>query len=127
MPMRRAVFAALALAALSGAAGAQVKALRFARVVDGTGRVIPQGTVLVEGDRVTRVLGANDRLPDGAQVIDLRRYSAIPGLIDVHTHMTYTFDAQPGATLARPAPRTPERTTELLRQNLMKTLETGVT
>ena len=33
-------------------------------------------------------------MPAGA--IDLRRYTAIPGLIDLHTHMTYYWDRQPG-------------------------------
>src|SRR5438067_1376662 len=113
--------------ALPHALAAQMMALRFARVVDGTGRVVPNGTILVEGDRIVRVLAANEAAPRDAKVVDLRRYSAIPGLIDVHTHMTYTFDDQPGATLSRPVPRTPARTAELLRRNAMKTLETGVT
>jgi imidazolonepropionase-like amidohydrolase len=120
----------IALAAtvlLAAAAGAQTKALRFASVVDGTGRVVPNGVVIVEGDKITRIAGPRDALPPNAQVIDLSRYTAIPGLIDVHTHMTYYWDSTSGTDPWRQPQRTPEQTVQLARANLMKTLETGVT
>ena len=34
--------------------------------------------------------------PAGADIIDLSRYSVIPGLIDLHTHLTYYWDRTPG-------------------------------
>jgi imidazolonepropionase-like amidohydrolase len=56
--------------------------------------------------------------------MDLRRYTAIPGLIDVHTHMTYGR-LRPAPAGAAPAG---ERTAwELRVMNAMRTLETGVT
>jgi imidazolonepropionase-like amidohydrolase len=105
--------------------GSQV--LRFGSVVDGTGRVIPGGTIIVRGDRIVRVLSANEQPPAGAEVVDLRRYTAIPGLIDVHTHMTYYWDQAPGSNPWRQPGRPPAQTVLLARENLRHTLETGVT
>jgi imidazolonepropionase-like amidohydrolase len=108
-------------------AQAQTKALRFAAVVDGTGRVITNGVVIVDGDKITRVLGARDALPANAQAIDLTRFTAIPGMIDVHTHMTYYWDPASGTDPWRQPPRQPEQTVQLAKANAMKTLEAGVT
>ena len=109
-------------------ASAQTKAIRFASVVDGSGRVIQNGVVIVDGDKITRIAGPRDAVPANAQVIDLSRYTAIPGMIDLHTHMTYVWDRTSGSNpWGQQAPRTPEQTAALQRSNLMKTLETGVT
>jgi imidazolonepropionase-like amidohydrolase len=123
----RRLLALFALALLTPNAGAQVKALRFHAVVDSPGHVIPNGIVLVDGDKVSAVLASNDRLPANAQVIDLTRYTAIPGMIDVHTHMTYYWDSTSGTDPWRQPQRTPAQTIELARANLRRTLETGVT
>ena len=53
--------------------------------------------------------------------MDLSRYTAIPGLIDVHTHMTYILEnkvSRPGRSAA---------VVFLAQENARKTLETGVT
>jgi imidazolonepropionase-like amidohydrolase len=101
------------LVVVAAVAQAQTKALRFAAVVD--------------GDKVTRVLGARDALPAGARVTDLTRYTAIPGMIDVHTHMTYYWDPTSGTDPWRQPQRPPEQTVQLAKANAMKTLEAGVT
>jgi imidazolonepropionase-like amidohydrolase len=119
--------ALLALALLPSNAGAQVKALKFRAVIDFPGHVIPHGIVLVDGDKISAVVTTNDRLPANAQVIDLTRYTGIPGLIDVHTHMTYYWDSTSGTDPWRQPQRTPAQTIELARANLRRTLETGVT
>jgi Imidazolonepropionase and related amidohydrolases len=108
-------------------AHAQTKALRFGSVVDGTGRVVPNGVVIVDGDKIARIAGPSDALPSGATVIDLTRYTAIPGLIDVHTHMTYYWDPASGTDPWRQPSRRPEETVQLARANAMRTLEAGVT
>jgi len=106
---------------------AQTKALRFAAVIDGTGRVVPNGVIIVDGDKITRVLTARDPVPANAQTIDLTRYTAIPGMIDVHTHMTYYWDPTSGTDPWRQPPRQPEQTVQLAKANALKTLEAGVT
>ena len=109
--MRPSLVIAAALAVVAGApAAAQLKALRFAAVVDGTGRVIQNGVVIVDGDKVARVLGPGDAIPSGATVSDLTRYTAIPGMIDAHTHMTYAWDPASGTDPWRqPAARAQQR------------------
>ena len=41
--------------------------------------------IVVENDRIVSV--GTSAPPAGAEIIDLTRYSVIPGLIDLHTHM----------------------------------------
>ena len=65
-------------------------------------------------------------MPAGAQVIDLRKYTGIPGLIDLHTHITYYWDRKPG-TRPRGGQRLPAVTVYLAQDNARRTLETGVT
>jgi imidazolonepropionase-like amidohydrolase len=65
-------------------ANAATKAIKLGRLWDGHG-VIANATVIVESDRVERVT-AGDEIPVEAEVIDLRRYTGIPGMIDSHTH-----------------------------------------
>jgi imidazolonepropionase-like amidohydrolase len=112
------------LAAASQAAAA-TKVIRFAKLIDGTGRVITNAVVVVEDDRVQRVTSGNVPIPPGAEVIDLSRYTGIPGLIDAHTHITYYWD---GVTTPRSEPaRHPAVVAVLAQENGLKALEAGVT
>ena len=100
--------------------------LQFGALVDQDGRLSTAATILVDGDRITSV-GDGRALPKNAVMVDLRRYTAIPGLIDAHTHMTYYWD---GAAGTRPLnqPRRPAGVTVVLAsENARRTLETGVT
>ncbi len=106
-------------------AGAQTKALRFGKLWDGT-RVVVDAVIVIEGDRITRVTSGTDDLPAGAEVVDLRRYTALPGLIDLHTHITYYWDRQPG-TRPLGQRRRPAVTVFLAQDNARRTLESGVT
>ncbi len=124
--MTRLTLSLLLTLALSASALAQTqKAIRFGRLWDGT-RVVADAVVIVKGDRIVSVSSGTRDLPTGAEVIDLRRYAAIPGLIDVHTHMTYYWDRQPG-TRPLGQRRRPAVTVFLAQDNARRTLETGVT
>lgn len=86
----------------------------FAAVWDGE-KVWRDACIAVEGDKIQAVG------PCSGPAVDLTRYTAIPGLIDVHTHMTYVL-ANPVARSARAA-----ATVFLSQDNARKTLEAGVT
>ena len=73
---------------------AAATALRFARVWDGE-KTIPNAVVVVREGKIVSVSNGGG-VPAGAQSIDLRCCTGIPGLIDLHTHMTYYWDRAPG-------------------------------
>jgi len=54
------------------------------------GRLVRDPVVVVEGDRI-RAAGPGLAIPAGAEVIDLRPATLLPGLIDAHTHVTTTY------------------------------------
>ncbi len=102
--------------------------IRFGKLVDGTGRVLTNAYVVVEGDRISSV-GADDKaVPPGAELIDLSRFTAIPGMIDAHTHMTFYWDGAPGTRpWSQLESRSAAMTVFLAQENARKTLESGVT
>ena len=116
---------ALALVLLAAPALAATKAIRAGKVIDPNGRAIANAIIVVTDDRIVSV--GTGAPPAGTEVIDLSRYTVIPGMIDVHTHMTYYWDRAPG-TRPLGQPRRPAGvTTWLAAENARRTLETGVT
>jgi imidazolonepropionase-like amidohydrolase len=113
---------------VANGASAQTKAIRFSRLIDGSGRAITDAVVVVQGDRITSVGSGAQAVPRGAEVVDLRPLTGIPGLIDVHTHMTYYWDQKPGTQpWAQQGRRRSAETVFLAQENARRTLETGVT
>ena len=75
--------------AVAGPEGAIV--IAGGRIFDGTGSPSVPGTLVIERNRVTSILdpGAT-AFPEGALVLDATGHTVLPGLIDLHTHLTYT-------------------------------------
>jgi imidazolonepropionase-like amidohydrolase len=67
----------------------RVIAVRAGRLFDSkTGQMLTRQVVLVSGERITEVLPESQvKIPAGAEVIDFRQATVLPGLIDGHTHM----------------------------------------
>ena len=122
---RRLLGALLVTLTVAPLAQAQTRAIRFGRLWDGS-KTIADAVVVVNGDRIASVGTGSSAVPAGAQVIDLRNYTGIPGLIDLHTHITYYWDRRPG-TRPRGQRRLPAVTVYLAQENARRTLETGVT
>jgi imidazolonepropionase-like amidohydrolase len=122
---------ALAVVSLSGQekpSEKPIKAVRFGKLWDGRGKVWNNAVVIVQGDKIQSVSTDASSIPAGAEVIDLSRYSGLPGLIDVHTHMTYYTDETPGEPLRNQLASRPAAVEVFLaRKGALRTLETGVT
>jgi len=78
--------AILALAPL--AASGAITALQCGRVVDVRAlEVRNEATIVIDGNRISRVASAYEA-PAGATVIDLKNQTCMPGLIDLHVHLS---------------------------------------
>ena len=106
-------------------AEAATKAIRAGKAIDAAGKVVTNAVIVIDNDRIVAV--GTDAPPAGVEVIDLRRFTVIPGMIDLHTHLTYFWDRAPG-TRPLNQPRRPAGVTVVLAaDNAMRTLESGVT
>ena len=93
------------------------------RIFDGTGSAPREATLVIERNRITRLLPASSReYPTGARVIDVAGKMVMPGLIDLHTHLDYT-DAGLSSDLANDPADAALRGAERLRYYL----ESGIT
>src|SRR5262249_12865663 len=84
----------LLVAVLTGAVLVQaqtpgpVVVIRAARLIDGSGGApVTPAVVIVRGDRIEAV-GSAAAVPAGARVVDLGAATILPGMIDLHTHLT---------------------------------------
>ena len=68
-------------------ATAQVTAIRTGKLIDpDSGAVLTGQTILIRGGKIEAV-GNNVSIPSNAKIIDLTKMTALPGLIDCHTHL----------------------------------------
>lgn len=107
---------------------AQTTTLRFSKLITGKGEVIEDAVVVIEKNKIIQVSSGKKPIPKNTHLIDLRPLTAIPGLIDAHTHITYYWDGAPGTTpWSQLGDLGPAVTVFLAQENARKTLETGVT
>ena len=105
-----------------------VKAIRFGKLWDGKGKVWTNAIVIVEGEKIRDVTTDAAAVPAGAQIVDLSGYTGLPGLIDVHTHMTIYTDETPGQPMLKQLTANPPAVEVFLaRKGALRTLEAGVT
>ena len=105
-----------------------VKAIRFGKLIDGTGKVLTNPIVIVKGDRIQSILSGDSQTPNGAQVINLSAFTGMPGMVDAHTHLTYWRDKNsrknPNVEIAS---MLPQELVFLAQENARKCIEIGVT
>ncbi|HVN06082.1 MAG TPA: amidohydrolase family protein [Bryobacteraceae bacterium] len=106
MPFRRSFVLSLSL--IAAAAAQQPRTLiRAGHVLDvRTGAEPTDQTIVVTGDRIAAI-AATASMPaqPGDREIDLRSMTVLPGLIDVHTHLTFGNDFDPYTRLSTDAVR----------------------
>ncbi len=120
--------ATMSLAAVAQPAYKPVAArtlLRAGHVLDvHTGKQATGQTIIVEGDRITAIAPtASTPARPGDREVDLSTYTLLPGLIDVHTHLTDATNFDPYFELSM----TPAKEAILGVENARTTLDAGFT
>lgn len=81
--------AALAASSLAASAQAATVAVTADRLLDVTsGKLIDRPLVVITDGRIVSVGRQGDAVPAGAQQVDLAGVTLLPGLIDMHVHLT---------------------------------------
>ncbi len=85
----RIVAAALAVSVVAGAAEAATVAVSADRLLDvASGRYVDKPLLVITDGRIAAVEHQGDKVPVGAQRVDLPGVTLLPGLIDMHVHLT---------------------------------------
>ena len=93
----------LALPLLTLCADAQTLTITHATVIDTvTGKIQPDSTIIINGNRITTVAPSSQLKPTAGQVIDATGKYLIPGLWDMHTHVYFDSTAADGTDLVLP-------------------------
>ncbi len=68
----------------------RILVLRGGRIFDGTGTAVHEGTLVIERNKILKILPpSSSDWPKNAEVVDVAGKTILPGLIDLHTHLTY--------------------------------------
>lgn len=109
--------------AADAAPAPKIKAVKAAHMLDvRSGAMVEQAVVLIADERITAA-GSKLAIPAGAQVIDLGNKTLLPGLIDMHTHLTGNPEDAGYASVAISVPRA----TLTGARNALRTLNAGFT
>jgi imidazolonepropionase-like amidohydrolase len=128
MRIRLAIFLLIAFCCCDISALDTASAVRFGRLIDGQGKTWTNAVVLVRNGRIEKLLTSDAAIPADAKVIDLHQYTGVPGLIDVHTHMTFWSDPKAGTPpFEQYAKQRSAFLVYMAQENARKTLEAGVT
>lgn len=93
LPRESAAAGVASVAGPASSAPARRVAVRCGRLIDGlSDTVLRDATVLIEGERIAAV-GGRIEIPAGAEEVDLRDFTCLPGFIDCHTHLTESAEA----------------------------------
>ncbi len=121
---------AAAFAALLGAlpfipAHGQVSVVDAGRLLDvDSGRLQADRRILIVDGRIESIASQRDiEIPSGAEYVDLSEMTVLPGLIDMHVHLTGNAEAQGYGNLAASLPRN----TLFGAANARRTLQAGFT
>ena len=99
MPLSRLLALTVLLATTASAQRILIRAGHFVDVR--TGQEPADQTIVVEGDKIAVITPtASTPAAPGDREIDLRSMTVLPGLIDVHTHLTFANDFDPYARLS---------------------------
>jgi imidazolonepropionase-like amidohydrolase len=119
-PMRKVT----ALALLASIAAAQPKVLKTSTILDGTGRILRNKIIFVDGGRITRVADAHGN----ATTYDLSGLTVMPGWIDTHVHLGWHFNKDQRLEQGgRGSKETPEQSALYAEGNAYATLMGGFT
>ena len=78
-------------------AEAPVVALTHVRVIDGTGAApLEDQTIVISDGKITAITpAASASVQSGAQILDLKGYTVLPGLVGMHDHMFFPMGGSP--------------------------------
>src|SRR4029077_14698349 len=78
-------------------AEAPVVALTHVRVIDGTGAApLEDQTIVIRDGKIQSIAASTTAtVPAGAQTLDLKGYTVLPGLVGMHDHMFFPMGGNP--------------------------------
>lgn len=117
-----------ALAAFAEISLAEPQAILFKQMVTAKGDIQKNPIIVVEDGRIVKITSKRADIASNTKIIDLSAYTAIPGLIDAHVHMTYAWQRDSGLSPWQFLGATPSPALLFYSQNnAQQTLATGVT
>lgn len=106
---------------------AQMQAIQFKKMVDSSA-VIKNPIIVIDGGVIVDIVTDRQALANDMPIIDLSNYTAIPGLIDAHVHLSFALPKKSSGSPWHSYSTTASPTLLFYsKANAFKTLETGVT